>query len=73
MPAFFKDRFEVWNEIRTEIQQGKEAKIITSLYAAAIAVYGILTKFYPDLIERAHKVPTIATLLSLRTWIIVAL
>jgi hypothetical protein len=46
---------------------------MTSLYALALSVYALLIKVNPTLIERAHKVPAVATLLSLRTWIIVAL
>jgi hypothetical protein len=73
MPAFLTARFEVWSEIWTEIRHGKEAKIMTGLYAGALFIYGLLTKFYPALIERAQNVPAVAALLSLRTWIILAL
>jgi len=46
---------------------------MTRLYAAPLFVYGLLAIFAPDVIARAHKIPTLATLLSFRAWVILTL
>lgn len=73
LPSFFKSRFQVLSEIWAEVRHGKEAKIAGGVYAAAATGYGLLITFAPHLVDRAHKIPTIAALLSLRSWLILAL
>jgi hypothetical protein len=73
MPVFLKSRWEFWREVWAEVRHGREAQIIGALYATALSIYGVLSAFAPTLVERAHKMPAFATLLSFRVWLIVAL
>ncbi len=47
--------------------------MLSSLYALALLGYGILVKFRPDLVSKVHRTPTVAALLSFRSWVILAL
>jgi hypothetical protein len=70
---FIKPRINTWVEIWNEVRHGKEAKVLGSLYALALSAYGVLIKFKPNFVSKAHQTPTVAAFLSFRSWVILTL
>jgi hypothetical protein len=68
-----KSRLGVWKDVWSEVRQGREGKIMSASYAVAVFVYFLLNHFAPSVAGRLHKIPAIATLLSFRGWLILAL
>jgi hypothetical protein len=71
--SLLKSRVQTLIEIWTEVRHGREAKIIGAAYAAAAVVYTLLRLFSPNFANRVDHMPAIATLLSFKVWLILAL
>jgi hypothetical protein len=73
LSASLKSRLAIWKEVFSEVCDGREAKIMSASYAVAVFAYFLLNEFAPTVVERLHKIPALATLLSFRAWVILAL
>lgn len=68
-----KSHLDVWSDIWQEVRHGKEARIVASLYAVGLFVYGLLVQLAPNIAKWIKSFRVLGTLLSWQGWTMLAL
>src|SRR6266566_8732823 len=68
-----RSRLKVCKEIWAELKKSRGVRQMSALYALLLGCYTIATYIWPQLSEIVKNAPKLNTVLSWRSWIIVAL